>query len=611
VALFLQAARRVQSSFQLTAETRAAVAYLCRLVEGMPLALELSASWVRLLSCTEIVRELEQNLSFLATSQRHVIERHQSMPAVFDHSWRLLSAEERRVFRQLSIFQGGFRREAAEQVTGASLRLLSALIDKSLLRRQPSGRYDLHKLLRQYAAARLAEEPEEQKEVQDRHGRYYMDYVWRQTEPLKGGRQSQTMVEMKPETDNIRLAWSWAVARGRITEIGRAVLGWSIFYDIQGRYHELKEACQQTVDKLESIWLNETAEERKREAGIVFGFMLATQGALYLRLGEFGGKSKELLQQGIILLRQLGARTELATALHYFGSLEVFLGEFTEAQALLQEGLALFREEQDQRGMGLCLAVLGMATGSLGQYAEAYQHLQQGVALLRTVDEQHYLGMSLGFLGDIVIQMGQLAEAKQLLQESLAITRALGDRWSMALCLNQLGIVTFLTGKDFWAEAKQLHQESLAISKELGEKYFSAISLNHLGRIHYALGEGQEATQSFMIVLRMAIESRAAPVALDILIGLATPIVHPETGVAEVELTLKEQALEWLALVLSHPASQYETKERANRLLAELESQLPPQVSAAARARGQSLSLEAVTAEILAEDMRGDFTHSS
>ncbi|MBE7468341.1 MAG: tetratricopeptide repeat protein [Anaerolineales bacterium] len=599
VALFLQAARRAQSSFQLTVETQAAVAHLSRLVEGMPLALELAAGWVRSLSCAEIVRELEQNLSFLATSQRHVIERHQSMQAVFDHSWRLLSVEERRIFRQLSVFQGGFRREAAEQVAGASLPILAALVDKSLLRRQPSGRYDLHELLRQYAAARLSEEPEELQAVQERHSGYFMDFLWRQTEPLKGGRQSQAMAEMKPEIDNIRLAWNWAVARGRVTEIGRSALGWSIFYDIQGRYHELKGVCQQTVDKLESIWLNEVAEERKKETGIVFGFMLATQGALYLRLGELGGKSKELLQQGIILLRQLEARTELATALHYFGSLEVFLGEFTEAQALLQEGLALFREEQDQRGMGLCLAVLGMATGSLGQYAEAYQLLQQGVALLRTVDEQHYLGMSLGFLGDIVIQMGRLTEAKQLLQESLSITRALGDRWSMALCLNQLGVVTFLTGKDFWAEAKQLHQESLAISKELGEKYFSAISLNHLGRVHYALGEGQEATQSFMTALRMAIESRAAPVALDILIGLATPIVHPEVGVTGVALNLKEQAIEWLALVLSHPASRQDTKDRAARLLAELESQLPPQISAAARARGQTRSLEAVAAEIL------------
>lgn len=600
VALFLQAARRVQSSFQLTAETRAAVAYLCRLVEGMPLALELSASWVRSLSCAEIVRELEQNLSFLATSQRHVIERHQSMQAVFDHSWRLLSAEERRIFRQLSVFQGGFRREAAEQVTGASLPLLSALVDKCLIHRQPSGRYDLHELLRQYAATRLAEETEEQVVVQERHGRYYMDYVWRQTESLKGGRQSQAMAEMKPEIDNIRLAWNWAVARGRVTEIGRAALGWSIFYDIQGRYHELKEVCQQTVDKLESIWLNETAEERKREAGIVFGFMLATHGALYLRLGELGGKSKELLQQGIILLRQLGARTELATALHYFGSLEVFLGEFTEAQALLQEGLALFREEQDQRGMGLCLAVLGMATGSLGQYTEAYQLLQQGIALLRAVDDQHYLGMSLSFLGDIVVQMGRLAEAKQLLLESLAITRALGDRWSMALCLNQLGVVNFLTGEAAWAEAKQLHQESLVLAKELGEKYIVVVSLNHLGRVQYALGEGQEAAQTFLTALRMAIESRAAPVALDILIGLATPIVHPEVSVTGVVLNLKEQAVEWLALVLSHPASRQDTKDRAGRLLAELESHLPPQVSAATRARGQIRSLEAIAAEILA-----------
>ncbi len=604
VALFLQSAQRVQSNFLLAAETQTAVAHLCRLVEGMPLALELAAGWVRSLSCAEIVRELEQNLSFLATSQRHLIERHQSMQAVFDHSWRLLSAEERRIFRQLSVFQGGFRREAAEQVTGASLPILAALVDKSLLRRQPIGRYDLHELLRQYAAARLAEETEEQVAVQERHGRYFTEFLGQQTESLKGGQQSQALAEIKAEIDNARLAWLWAVSSGRVREVRRMLPSWSIFYDIQGLYYEAQVNCQQTIEELKKIWLatDETkprAIEEEQERGIVQGQMLAAWGGAFLRLGSYS-QAKELLQQSISLLRQFDAQAELAEALHYFGSLTMLNGDFINAQAFLQEALAIYQKYNDKRGIGLCFNIMGLLAQSQGEYREAKRLLQQAVVRLKEVEDHHYLAMSLGDLSVVVFKLGSFLEAKQLLNESLAISQALGDRLSLAINLNYLGLVTFSMGKLEWAEAKSLHQKSLVISKELGDRRLIAISLNHLGEVAHAAGEFTEAQQYFLTALSIATEGQVVPIMLDSLIGLASLSAYMETEGAEVELPLKERAVEWLTLILSHPAGQYETKERASRLLAELESQLPPPTSAAARARGQTRSLEAIAAEILA-----------
>ena len=115
----------------------------------MPLGIELAAAWVWVLSCDEIAQEIQRNLDFLTTSARDVPERHRSMRAVFDSSWRMLSATEQRVLCQLSVFRGGFLREAAEQVAGASLPLLSALVTRSLVRRTVAGRYDLHELVQQ------------------------------------------------------------------------------------------------------------------------------------------------------------------------------------------------------------------------------------------------------------------------------------------------------------------------------------------------------------------------------------------------------------------------------------------------------------------------------
>src|SRR5687767_9259248 len=156
VELFLQRARRAFVAFDARMEDYAAIVRICRLVDGMPLGIELAAAWVRTLSCEEIEHEIERGLDFLSLSAKDLPARHRSMRAVFDHSWQLLPGNEQSVLLRLSIFRGGFSREAAEQVTGATLPVLSALVTKSLIRRSGTGRYDLHELIRQYALKQLA-----------------------------------------------------------------------------------------------------------------------------------------------------------------------------------------------------------------------------------------------------------------------------------------------------------------------------------------------------------------------------------------------------------------------------------------------------------------------
>ena len=195
VALFLQAVRRLQPDFSPSGPAESRVGCLCRLVQGMPLALELAAPWVRTLTCAEIVQEIERDLDFLTGSRRDAPDRHHSIRAVFDHSWRLLSAEEQRVLAGLSVFRGGFQRQAAHQVAGASLATLSALVDKSLLRFNPLGRYDLHELLRQYAFERLGETAGAKESALARHSQYYLEFMHQQTHPLHSHQQSLALLE--------------------------------------------------------------------------------------------------------------------------------------------------------------------------------------------------------------------------------------------------------------------------------------------------------------------------------------------------------------------------------------------------------------------------------
>jgi predicted ATPase len=209
VQLFVERARQVRGEPSLVDE-HAAVVRVCRLVEGMPLALELAAGWTKILPTDEIASEIQRNLDFLSTSLRDVPQRHQSITAVFEQTWGRLTAEERRVFSALSVFSGGFSREAAEALAGVSMRVLSDLVDKSLLTREPDGRYQIHELLRQYAQAQLESTPAETLRIRNLHAAYYARFLDERNTDLNGGRQQEACLEIEARSIIFR-----APGRGR------------------------------------------------------------------------------------------------------------------------------------------------------------------------------------------------------------------------------------------------------------------------------------------------------------------------------------------------------------------------------------------------------------
>ena len=183
--LFRQRARHTQSNFDLTTEW-SNVARICQLVAGLPLAIELAAAWVYQISCDEIAGELAKNLDLLTTSWPDLPVRHRSLKSVFEHSWQLLSAEEKAVMRSLSVFQGGFDRQAARAVARANLAHLSALVDKCMLHRTQTGRYELHELLRQFTTEKLHKSSVKIEQIRQRHCDYYIAFLHRLGNDLKG-----------------------------------------------------------------------------------------------------------------------------------------------------------------------------------------------------------------------------------------------------------------------------------------------------------------------------------------------------------------------------------------------------------------------------------------
>jgi predicted ATPase len=194
VRLFNERAQRVYPDFAPELEYEA-VSRICRLVGGMPLALELSAAWRKTLSCREIAREIQGGLEFLTTHLRNVPERHHSIQTVFDQTWQRLNAREQDVFMRLSVFQGGIPRDAALHVAGATLPLLSILVDKSLLRLDVNGRYQIHELLRQYAAERFGRSAANVQQTQAEHAHFFIDFLARRRGDVGGGEQRRALLK--------------------------------------------------------------------------------------------------------------------------------------------------------------------------------------------------------------------------------------------------------------------------------------------------------------------------------------------------------------------------------------------------------------------------------
>lgn len=267
-------------------------------MEGLPLGIELAAASLWDESPRQVAEAIERNLDALATTMQDVPARHRSLRAAFNHSWDLLADEERHVFRRLPVFRGGFEREAAAQVAGATRFRLKALEDKSLLRRADSGRYEMHALLRKYVAEKLEEEPREEERIRRLHRYHYLMFLSQKEDHLKGKRQAEALGEIRTEIENVRAAWQHAVDRGERPKIEQALESLHLFYQMRSWFQEGQKAFAGAVKAL--------GPDRAGEEAGLSGKLLARQGVFCYHLG-LQTQARKLLQRGLEISQMLDA----------------------------------------------------------------------------------------------------------------------------------------------------------------------------------------------------------------------------------------------------------------------------------------------------------------
>jgi len=487
VQLFIERARTHQPTFQITVKTAFAIAQICILLDGIPLAVELAAARVRVLSPPQIADHLKDSLNFLTTGARTVVSRQQTLKASIDWSYELLNEREQLLFRRLAVFAGRFTLEDVEAVCSGgfvsgehvekfngknesrvppsilqplqTLDILSNLVDKSLVRAQPDWdtSYRMLNPIQLFAWHKLAESGERD-QLRNWHLTYYLQLAQKGQPALKHAAQSVWLNRFELEFDNMRAALDWSLEGGELDT----------------------------------------------------GLRLASE------LGEFWWRH-DYYSEGLEWLSRLLAKYKsedrvCASAFNQAGRLSMERGDYEQADSFCLQSLRLSRELEYQEGIALSLSLLGKLAHYLGKREQAIELFEKSLAHHRYLGDEWNTAAILIYLADIKLRDGENEQANSLYRESLSLFRKLDDKWGIAYVLGGLGNQALLEGN--YEQALIFNREALELSTEQGNKVDIAYSLEALAVIYNEQRHYQLAARlwGFAEYLRESIHSSMPPI---------------------------------------------------------------------------------------------------
>jgi predicted ATPase len=586
VQLFINRARASDTAFEISDRNRVHVAHICRLVEGLPLAIELAAAWVGALTCEQIAYQIAHNLDFLATSRSSLPERQRSLQAVFNYSWQLLNETERELFCRLAVFRGSFSREAAERIAGVGLPLLACLADKSLLRRLPgsrapaAGRYEILGVLHTYAERKLKASPKEAESIFEQHCAYYTDFLERRERELCGKGQKQALEAVAVDLENIRMGWLWAANHGRFAYLDQALHPLYLFCSIRGCYREGRRLLKVALTAVQQAAAAGDGDDDPAPLHLLMCRLLGRLADFSANLSESQAAERQI-EESLCLARRYGCQADEAFALVISGFLKLNDGNYQEACRLLHHSFDLYEPLDNRAGMADTLNRLGNVSRMLGDYDATASFYQGSLQLYRELGDQQGVASVLLNLALIIKLRGEYEAARQACQESLALFRAAGNQRGIVASLNNLGSLANETGA--YQESWDYYQKSLAIRQEMGDGRGMSLALVNLGEVADALGRTEEAKEFFRKGLKLAQKTAATPRALIALNGMAK-ILHRQGHV--------EAAVETLGYVLAQPALIQVNRENAEHLLSELQSEMVAAEVSRLLQQGEERSLE-------------------
>jgi predicted ATPase/DNA-binding CsgD family transcriptional regulator len=540
VALFVDRARLADPGFSLSEENASVVAQICLRLDGIPLAIELAATRVKVLRVEQILERLEDRFRLLTGGSRTVMPRHRTLRAAFDWSYELLTAAEQTLFRRMSVFAGSFSLEAVEMIcsSGADqpiLDLVAHLVDKSMLGADHSSssatRYRLLETLRQYGAERL-DEAGETATVKQRHADYFLDFAERSASDLRGRAQTEALRELDLEHDQLRAALAWS-------RDGNPLLGLTLGVALTNFW------------QMRGFW---------------------TEGRAWLR----GALAKPIEDGRLLAKGLLGA-----------GTLAEWQGDYSEARTLLERALDTFRELDDARSVAACMIELGRAAYFQGQHDLAATLFEAGLAAGRAAHDQWAIARSLTELGQVAWRKAEYVQSRELVNEGLGMFHEMGDLYDLVYAVDLLGHADH--GMGDLASARKHFGESLARAREVNDFWGVAHSHSNLGDVAVDEGDLNTAQSQYLAAAQLH----------HVLVRPAGILTYLE-GFACLAAARKEferaVVLEALCEKLRESSGvgwRRDMRTRVERLLPTAREKLGPAATSRAEARGRAMTADA------------------
>ena len=493
VKLFVERASAVRPDFSLTQENAAAVVEICRRLDGLPLAIELAAARIKLLSPGVLLERLSNRLKLLTGGARNLPERQRTLRNAIQWSYELLDEGEKVLFARLSVFSGGATLEAIEAVCDAPGDLptdvfdgVSSLVDESLLRQEEGSggepRFVMLETIREYARERLGQSGEAEA-TSRAHAAYFLALA-EEAEPMLWGAEDALWLDrLEQEHNNMRAALSWAISHQEdeiALQLGGA-LQW--FWFARGYYGEGRSWLEQAL----------TGEDGASTAALAKG--LDAVGWLAQEQGDIN-RAAEAAENGLKLGDEEAVGNVIVADLkHVLGETARHHGDYDLATEYYKEGLELYREADDRRGVAWSLGSLANVAGDRGDHERAKGLYEEGLILSRRLGGARPLGAYLVSLGYEFLLEGNLARAAELNEEAAALFRQQGRRGDLQYVLVNLGWVALLQGDDVRANA--LYKESLVLCRELGDRLTASENLDGLACSAGERGDGGRAARLF------------------------------------------------------------------------------------------------------------------
>jgi predicted ATPase/DNA-binding SARP family transcriptional activator len=633
VQLFVDRATTAQPAFRVTPRNAPAITQVCRRLEGLPLAIELAAARVRVLSVEQIAARLDESFRLLTGGSRSALPHQQTLRAAIDWSYDLLTDAERLLLRRLSVFAGGWSLESAECVAagdglgeGEVLDLIARLVDKSLVLCSEQGeeiRYRMLETIRQYGRDRLQERGEAEP-ARDRHLDHFLALAERAAAELFGGDQGAWMDRLEAEHDNLRAALGWAQERGD-AEAGLRLAGsiWR-FWHVRGYPEEGRERLARLLDlsaggsetavtvaarakaldgaailaigagdyaAAQALYEELLAIGRERDDGEIVAAALNGLGELFSFQGRFEAALR-MHEEALAVARQVGDQWAVGYALHGLG-IHAWLHEDTRAaQRMLREALELAREQRDQKNVAFLLKHLAGVALHQGEYAVARSLQDESLAVWREVGEKRWIGQCLYRLGLIALKQGEVDAARSYYEEWLACSHEPGEEWLITYSLDQGALITL--EREEYEAALPCYEECLAARRDADDRRGLAWTLLHLGMFARRRQECRTARRYYQECLPVAIELDDRPILRMLLEGVA--------GLAVAE-GQAERTARILGAAEAHlptgPLRREGYSTDMDQIAATARAQLGEEPFAAAWTIGQAMSLEEVVASVL------------